>query len=674
MAYDPEEAFTTLEQANQYSQQNQSDRSILKAKLLYDLGEYQRLIQIKESLKQIVHHDHQHVISYYLGMSYFQVQNYAQASENLGELVKNSFTKISSTDTQKNILLHLITAEYQLCNPQKAHKYSTLYKKRFSDDEGVVHIHLVKGSYLLKTNKAQEALNIFDQTIKDHPGAKEINHIKHQRNLALMKLEQWDTARSLFINFAKNNPKDPLGLDALKNVPLCTQYLINQAKKRETPTDSLNNQLIDDLQLMMNTKGVLTAEQKPSVLIEQIRTYNTLKDYRTAYKLSKLFLEKYTEHPDLYQVHILIAQAMNEMGGNKKSSLNHLKEALALNHHIHQAPSLHIKLFKTYIDIMKEEEDPYFLDQACDHLYTAYSLSSESVPQDNRSWLATAYTQKLENRSVGCTYTHLIAEDDLSTAKKAVKLYQSIDSNSCAEKTNLAKCYIWLDDQIPAMELIGLIETDASTTPQDKNICHFLKAQILHATGNSLAALEQYKGVTSGSHSPPIIGLSASLNTARLTIDTQKEDSLTVDKAFKQLKNLQMQKQLKTEPVHLEAALDYCFLQSNQAPTKERQKKLLELLKKMKSDFTNTDDIASQDYHAAKQQYPEKETLYQHYMLLVDGYIHLIEAKHCSSYRDRKIKNEVANNLLNTITSDKKGLTLYLQDHVNQAIEMLNTK
>ncbi len=673
MVYDPEEAFATLDETSEFSPQNQSERAVLKAKILYDLEKHDYLIHVEKSLKETVAIDHLPIIDYYLGMSFFKEKDYDNASDTLGNLVKTGFRSINSKDIQKSIILHLITTEYQRSQPQAAMAYIDHYKQRFPNDEGIVHAYLVKGIYLLNNKMANEALKHLEQTMRAYPEANEINHIKHQRNIALMKLEQWETARSLFVAFAKENPKSPLKVESLKNIPVCTQKLIAKAKEEEKPTKSLYRQLIEDLQLMMNTKGVLTAKQKPSVLIEQIRSYNACSDYPKAYKLAKIFLDKYPDHTELYQVHVLIAQAMDQIGCEKTNSIEHLETALTLNGDMPQAALVHVKLFKAYVDLVEEKHDDHLVDLACDHLYSAYTLSETMIPEENRIWLANTFTSKLENRSVGHTYTKLFIDKDLQAAEKALTLYQSVGMTS-KDKTNFAKCCIWGGNPTDALGIIEEVEQDTTVSDSDKYVCDYLKGKILESRGDKSRALELFKSIPTSSGTPQFVGLSASLQTARLTIDIEETNSPLQEQAYKKLKQLQMQKQLKTEPVHLEAALDYCFMTSNQAPPEKRNKNLLNLLKTMKADFTNIDDISSQDYHNAMEQNPERKEMYHHYMLLVDSYINMIEAKYSTSYKDKQIKNEVAENLLQTITRNKAGLTDYLERQVELAVDRLHTK
>lgn len=674
IAYDPEEAFTSVQKITDLSLQKQGDQLFQVAKLLYDLKKYQYLIDRKEGFKKAELYEYRPLVDYFFGMSYFHTGNYQSASSTLSSIAYAFFPGLSTDSIRKNILLHLIAVEFQLCHPEKAEEYITYYRRQFSDDSGIAYTFLTKGIYLLQNDRAEEALAVFEEGINSFPNTPEIKRISYQKNLALMKLEAWMPARASIIEFAQAYPNDPLSLEFLKNILLCTQRLIAQAKEREEPTKNLFGQLVEDLQLLMDTRGALAEEQKPAAVIEQISAYLSMEEPQKALTLAEQFLEKYPQNPERYQVHLLMAMALEE---NKPLYIKHLEEALALKCDMRQAPFLHIKVFKAYLDIIQnkgESEENDLFEQACNHLYSAFSLSEEALPKESRSWLANTFTKKLESRAVGQTYVPLLAEEDLLTAEKAVKLYHSVGPNDSSTVTNLTKCYLWLGCPSQAYEILKSVEQKEADLTWNNPICHYLKGQIFQFNGDKAAALEQYKKVGTAPAMPQIVGLSASLNTARMTLSLAQEDPFMCGQAFKILTQLQAQKKLTTEPIHLEAALDYCFQQTNQLPLEERDQALLHLLRKLKSDFMNTDDINSLDYHAAMECYPEKEALYNNYMLLIDSYIHLIEAASCSSYMEQKVKNEVVENLLQTITRSKTGITLYLQNHITKVTERLHIK
>ncbi|MEM1282830.1 MAG: outer membrane protein assembly factor BamD [Chlamydiota bacterium] len=585
MEYNPDEAFYRLEEISLFNSKNQSERTVLKAKLLYDLNKTEDLITMNEVLRETVTKEHLPIIDYYLGISFFKEKDYNKAFTKLHGLVSSGFPSIPSSDTQKNTLLHLVAIKYHLNEPNQAEAFTKDYSRLFPDDEGVIMAHLSRGIYLLKNDMAYEALKHLEQMLKLYPDAKEIQQINYQRNIALMKLG----------------------------------------------------------------------------------------DYQKAHHSLKLFLDKYPEHEENYQVHLLLAEAIDELGGNKTDYIAHLERALNLRSDMPQAARVHIKLFKAYATTNEENSNTDLLDCACDHLYTAFTLSKTKIPEDKRKWLANSYTAKLENRSIGNTYTHLFTDDDLETAERAARLYQSVGMTA-KEKANLAKCCIWLGKENQSLDLTEEIKQSSDSSQSDLSLCTYLKGRFLESQGNQVAALKEYESILRKSNTSPFVKFSAQLQTARLAIATNPNNKPLIEDKCEKLKKIQFQKSLKTEPVHLEAALEYCFAKSKQAPTQEQEKTLLKLLKEMKSDFLSTDDISSRDYHFSMEQNVNRKKLFDNYILFIDSYIKMLEATESSSYKKTKIKNETAKKFLESIKQNKTGLTEYLENKVSLAIKKLDSK
>ena len=129
------------------------------------------------------------------------------------------------------------------------------------------------------------------------------------------------------------------------------------------------------------------------------------------------------------------------------------------------------------------------------------------------------------------------------------------------------------------------------------------------------------------------VAASASLQAARLKL--AKENPNLVEIAT-QLKNLVVQKNFEGEPLYLEAALEYVDLVAKGDPAKKAA-----LLQKAKSDFEQTDDLLSKDYHAARAKSPRKDRIYQAYLKLIDAQILASEAEiDLQNQKDLKAKSK----------------------------------
>ena len=96
---------------------------------------------------------------------------------------------------------------------------------------------------------------------------------------------------------------------------------------------------------------------------------------------------------------------------------------------------------------------------------------------------------------------------------------------------------------------------------------------------------------------------------------------------MKFLKDLQIRKSIASEPMHLESAIDYAMIRSSLVPSEKYDEQLRFLLLRVKEDFTSRKDLWSKDYHTARLQQPDKDLIYQAYMMLIDAHTASIESK-----------------------------------------------
>ena len=112
----------------------------------------------------------------------------------------------------------------------------------------------------------------------------------------------------------------------------------------------------------------------------------------------------------------------------------------------------------------------------------------------------------------------------------------------------------------------------------------------------------------------------AKLNLARVYYKKiSNSDKKEYVKVLEMLEDIQRNKYLPNEPIHLEAALDYVDIKMDIEPLETRTSHMLLLLKHIKEDFSNQQDILSKDYHTMRELMPDKNLIYQSYMMLLDA-------------------------------------------------------
>ena len=192
--------------------------------------------------------------------------------------------------------------------------------------------------------------------------------------------------------------------------------------------------------------------------------------------------------------------------------------------------------------------------------------------------------------------------------------------------------------------------------------------------GELSLALSTYSFITeTAKYSPSPISLTALLQEARLKFNSmapseRKETNPEMVQVLNNLKELQIKKQALTEPVHLEAAIDYASIRAELSAEDERFERHLFFLERAREDFRPSEDQISVDYYNELQKDPQTNHIFQLHMGYLDA-----EILHMKAKRSLKQDNlDLAQNqayealkIVDDLLADSK-LSTYLQ---NRALE-----
>lgn len=139
------------------------------------------------------------------------------------------------------------------------------------------------------------------------------------------------------------------------------------------------------------------------------------------------------------------------------------------------------------------------------------------------------------------------------------------------------------------------------------------------------------------------------------------------------LKDLQIQKKLSCEPLHLEAALEYADIRTQMASPEARSESAIFFLNRIKDDFNAKDDEIAKEYHEARIRFPEKDLIYQNYMKCIEAEILRLEAQLAKEQNDEEKalrSKEVALALLHEVLQDTQ-ITPFLKNRAEYNLKEL---
>ncbi|HRW58775.1 MAG TPA: hypothetical protein P5048_04065, partial [Chlamydiales bacterium] len=266
----------------------------------------------------------------------------------------------------------------------------------------------------------------------------------------------------------------------------------------------------------------------------------------------------------------------------------------------------------------------------------------KSIAQENTLWLVDYYYSQLENDSKSEFFElEPLTEQQIVVAKRLVQLLEKEslpqikilkDKIDLEEQfVKLATSYAWINQNEKQRKLLEFLKVNYEKYPEEnwqykEKVFYDLAIAYKHLEEKekSLTLLEQ---LASSEKKTPISAI-ASYKMAMMIIEKTKKPDLNsgnVDflRSLTLLKTLGTQKDIRTEPIHIEAALSYADIQSSFAEDHLKKKKFL--LSRVKKYYLSEDDLISKDYHFRKKSLPEKERLFNAYIQLIDLELDLIK-------------------------------------------------
>jgi tetratricopeptide (TPR) repeat protein len=149
----------------------------------------------------------------------------------------------------------------------------------------------------------------------------------------------------------------------------------------------------------------------------------------------------------------------------------------------------------------------------------------------------------------------------------------------------------------------------------------------------------------------------------QMPLNLRKADNPELIILLKHLKNLQVRRNLAHEPIHLEAALDYIQMSLDLEPPEKKAGQALLLFKQAKEEIIGQEDIVSKDYQATRLLLPEKDTVYQAYLMFIDARIAQLESEMAEKKHnmlEMESKQEIARMIYRTLIQGEFAVSKYL--------------
>ena len=528
-------------------------------------------------------------------------------------------------------------------------------KAEFTTDPETVNAHLMYAQSCRDKNelaKSRESIKELLRLCPEHP---ERETLLFDSALMLSEMQCIEESALEFVAFLNEFPDTSHRARALRHI---VSLNIENVKRGSASTQKIKQEaLLDSLEIALQEKQTFSASERQKMRYLVAKMYFELGSFEMAIGALSEYVKDYLGDPHRAEAYLLLAHCYKQSGEDEIHFVLNAEKALSLNPNLHLATELRLSLYNSYLKLAAKadlKEKAELIAKAADHLYLSMD---DKVSLENQRWLASYYFQQYENGNgealarAATVLEKLIGNHPLTLSMEGevIKLAQIF------EKTGR------IQDQIELLERMKLAQDSDSDLPwKYQRKIQFERAMAYRSLGNLEKALEILSDlVATSSHTSSYYSMAASLEKAKIEFSMLKNQKLLADSPnmmaiFDALKDLEIQRRLYSEPLHLEAALSYVDIK---AEFKGCDKQFL--LEKVKENFSLESDPSVKEYLSAASHFPEKAKLHQQYMAYVGLELLKIEA----------VKNNDANQIWEVKQQFEKLLADTIDDTLKERVK-----
>ena len=685
--FKPEKAIETFSDIITMDGNRSKEATFNRMLIYYQLGHHHEVIASYDRVASLVPEDKQGVFDLIVGKSYFTLEDYPSAITHLRDFVSG---ETETTPSLKNAHLMLMTAAYHQGDHALFNSSFDSFKEKFPNDPELskaIFTHAMLAKAADDREKVQEDLEML---LTQYPDYEDKEGLIFEYASLTYDRADWEKSYFAFQSFLTDHPYSERNEIAWRYFFSAALNLYKEAQSNSNIHYS-RNAFFNDLSQTLDQPHVLGDEERREYRLLQAKTAFELDLFDVAYHKLKDYIHDYDNDPSLAEAHFISGLASKEINHDLQPACYHLEKALEMNPEEYDSTNIHLELYNAYLTLssLSQGEDP-FLSKAASHLYAATCLDGDLVKNENKLWLANYYYDEALNAKA--------PEQQTLSAKRAYYLFKDVltqgDSWECiaideeslfleAEVLKLAEL-MELSESNDKISLLKSLASKASSEPEwewrFQRRTLFELAKTYELTGAKETALNTYSFIAeTAKYSPSPLSFAALYKEALLRFDTLDAKSKIADNeqmiaVLNNLKELQIKKQVSTEPLHLKAAIDYASVRAQLSSKDEQNERHHFFLKRLKEDFYPSEDLNSQEYYSHLQENPEKNHLFQLHMRYVDAHMAYLEAAMALDNQDVETAKKAASKakaFLSDIKSDAKA-TEYLKEKAQNTERALN--
>ncbi|NGX39779.1 MAG: hypothetical protein KR126chlam1_01112 [Chlamydiae bacterium] len=645
--------------------------------LLYQSERNEEYLSFFENVISLMPTQKVHLLKFYEGRCHYYLGDYSQAIMPLETFVTSSKGR---SKEQKTALLLLVNCSRYLNDVALLERTLYAYKQAFPKDREVPKILMMHAQLCRESGDLTQALTDLNMLTEEYPEYEEAESVAYDHALLLSHTDRWSEARENFRLFIEKYPESEKKMAAWRHLLNCAMEEVKNPINESSP--EAKAAFVEILHDALHRESILTEREKQQYSLVMIKCLSELGQYGEAIPHLEEYIADGNEPSFLSEAHLLKAICHQKLGHDPTLFVEHAEKALDLNENLSDREILHLELYNSYLAKGLKALDPenkrYFHRHAADHLYASNAWKTRGIKLENLLWLSNYYFQSARSGNMEdferakVLYTNLLGmgEENQSAEFSSETLYLESEA---LKFSHLLEINHQFKEQITLLEMLVKNQEEKQQLDWKMKRRSFLElAKALENDGQLEESLGHYERIvkTAGKITS-VVNNTAELHKAKLEYsllpqhqrEGESPELLTI---LHTLKDLQIQKKLIAEPVHLEAALHYAEIRAKMSGEKPD----IFFYKRMREDFHASEDPIAEEYTRLRELDPKKNKIFTAYMSYLDALLLSTQAK--SAFGEGKNEKgielkEAALEILEDLSKDKEALLPYLLPRVERA-------
>ncbi|MCH9618549.1 MAG: Cell division coordinator CpoB [Chlamydiia bacterium] len=669
------------------------DAALNRLILYFGEEKYNNVISNYEEVLELAAEDKKPTLEYIIARSYFAQKEYIKAGTHLDNFIAYNQ---GTTDEKRNaLLMQLSTAQFL----KDEGTYRSILEKlarNFPEDPELSQAIFIHAMMLKEMDQPDAAEAVLTSLIKGKNNLMNQEVLKLEYGLVAYNNKNWELAKNTLLSFTDTYKDSKHSAVAWKYLLSSALNLLKAGAEEKNPSYS-KEEFLNDLDKIMVHADVLDKGEKVECLFLQGKLSYELGKYEDALTRLGSFIFDNQKSEHISEAYLLSALCYHKTNASIDLFCTNAEKAMQLDKSLEKKGALHIELFNAYLTIAKKSEYAENLTKkAREHLYAALSLGEKDIKLENKLWLANSYLSELaiplQSYAVD---THAATDDTMFN--RCTSLFEEIllddVSKSLANITEKNTFLEW--EVLKYAKLLGkkdqssqkvsilkaLVEAQAENKTQGwkaKEEVLFELAKTYEGLGKKDEALETYSFLAQTKKGDrTFIEEYSKLNSLRLHFEklpeaSKAEENNAVFDILSTLKDMQIKKNPLSEPLHLEAALEYAKIRGAIAEGKTPHIKYLFFLGRVREDFNDKSDPLTVKYKEELSKIDGMSDLFTKYMKFVDAEAFRMEAIIKAKDGHMAMSYELSRKAEQLLKNLESGtLSIYLSSRVKESQELL---